>query len=170
MDLRTRMFVILATLLLFGPPLFGQVACTGNKPEIPCRTAIPEASSSVTSRPASVKPMLASPTVNGTFPRIASLWWGEYIYTSNPSQASKYQLFLAPSFTTAAAQAVRASAPQTPILATINAEETVQGAPAPPDSYYLRDIKGNKIQTWPGSPGNFLLNLTNPTVVQFLAQ
>ncbi|MDP9054792.1 MAG: carbohydrate binding domain-containing protein, partial [Acidobacteriota bacterium] len=70
----------------------------------------------------------------------------------------------------AQAQAVRSSAPQTPILASINAIETTNGAPSVPDNYYLKDVNGNKIQTWPGSPGNFLLNMTNPTVVQFLAQ
>jgi hypothetical protein len=165
------MFVVVITLLYlaFGTFLFGQVYCAGG-PGL-CATAA-EGTNSYTgiNQQTSLRPMLASPGPNGTFPRIASLWWGEYIYAASPSQAAKIQLFLAPGFTAGAAQAVRASAPGTPILGTINAEETVQGLPAVPDSYYLKDVRGNKIQTWPGTPGNFLLNLTNPAVVQFLAQ
>jgi hypothetical protein len=56
------------------------------------------------------------------------------------------------------------------ILTTINAMETTNGTPAVPDSYYLLDSNGQRIQNWPGNPGNFLLNLTNPTVAQFMAQ
>ena len=54
--------------------------------------------------------------------------------------------------------------------ASINAIETTNGVPAVPDSYYLLDVNGNKIQDWPGTPGHFLVNLTNPAVVQFMAQ
>ncbi len=42
--------------------------------------------------------------------------------------------------------------------------------PVVPDSYYLLDTNGNKIKNWPGNPGNYILNLTNPAVVQFMAQ
>jgi hypothetical protein len=106
----------------------------------------------------------------GSFPRIGSVWWGESIYTANPAQAAQIQLFLAPGFTTAAAKAVSGLNPDAPVLASMNAMETTAGVPAVPDSYYLLDVNGNRIQNWPGTPGNFLLNMTNPAVVQFMAQ
>ncbi len=105
-----------------------------------------------------------------SYPRIGSVWWGERIYTVNPAQADKIQLFLAPNFTPAAAKAVKTANPGTLILATMNAMETTNGTPAVPDSYYLLDSKGKRIQNWPGNPGNFLLNLTNPAVAEFMAQ
>jgi hypothetical protein len=95
------------------------------------------------------------------------VWWGEYLDTISSSEADQVQLFLAPSFTAAAASSVQSAAPQTPILNSINAIETVQGVPAVPSSYFLLDINGNPICDW---PGNYLLNLTNPTVVQYMAQ
>jgi hypothetical protein len=52
----------------------------------------------------------------------------------------------------------------------VNAMETTAGAPSVPSSYYLLDSNGNKIKNWPGNPGNYLLNLTNPAVAQFMAQ
>ncbi len=105
-----------------------------------------------------------------SYPRIGSVWWGERIYLVNPAQAEKIQLFLGPSFTPAAAQAVKLANPGTLILATINAMETANGTPAVPDSFYLLDSNGNRIQNWPGNPGNFLLNLTDPAVAEFMAQ
>jgi hypothetical protein len=80
------------------------------------------------------------------------------------------QIFLAPNFTPAQAVAVRASNPDALILNTINAEETVNGVPSVPDSYYLKSVNGSNIENWPGNPGNFILNLTNPAVVTMLAQ
>jgi uncharacterized protein (TIGR03437 family) len=44
------------------------------------------------------------------------------------------------------------------------------GAGAPPDSYYLLDTNGNRIEDWCGSAPRYLLNLTLPEVAQFLAQ
>ncbi len=107
---------------------------------------------------------------NGSYPQIGSVWWGEAIYTANPAQASQIQLFLAPGFTSAVANAVNLANPNAPLLAPMNAMETTAGVPVVPDSYYLLDSNGNRIQNWPGTPGNFLLNMTKPEVVQFLAQ
>ncbi len=103
------------------------------------------------------------------YPQIGSVWWGSGIYKANPSQAAKIPLYLAPNFTTTQANAVRASNPGSKILDTVNAMETTGGVPVVPDSYYLLDVNGKKIQNWPGTPGNFLLNLTNPDVVTFMA-
>ena len=115
-------------------------------------------------------PGAGAASYSGSFPQIGSIWWGESTYAANPTQAEKFKLFLAPNFDTAAATAVRSAAPATLQLTTINAMETTNGTPAVPDNYYLLDINGNRIQNWPGNPGNFVLNLTNPDVAQFLAQ
>ncbi len=105
-----------------------------------------------------------------SFPQIGSIWWGGEIYSANPSQASQIKLYLAPNFTPAAAAAVKAANPSSLLLMTVNAMETTGGVPNPPSSYYLLDSNGNKIKNWPGNPGNYLLNLTNPAVVQYMAQ
>jgi len=107
---------------------------------------------------------------SGSFPQIGSIWWGESTYAANPAQAEKFKLFLGPNFDTAAANTVRSMDPAGLQLTSINAMETTNGAPVVPDSYYLLDVNGNRIQNWPGNPGNFILNLTNPAVAQFLAQ
>ncbi len=104
-----------------------------------------------------------------SYPQIGSIWWGNQIYTASPSQAAKIKLFLGPGFTTTEATAVKASDPSAKLLITVNAMETTAGQPVVPDSYYLLDSHGNKIKNWPGNPGNYLLNLTNPAVVQFMA-
>jgi hypothetical protein len=114
--------------------------------------------------------VFAATAASPPYPRIGSVWWGERIYTVNPAQAEKIQLFLAPNFTLTSARAVKTANPGTLILATVNAMETTNGTPAVPDSYYLLDSNGNRIQNWPGNPGNFLLNLTNPAVAPFMAQ
>lgn len=105
-----------------------------------------------------------------SYPQIGSVWWGSTIYKASPSRAAQVQLYLAPNFTASQAAAVRASNSSAKILTTVNAMETTAGVPAVPDSYYLLDVNGNRIKNWPGNPGNFLLNLTNPAVVQFMAQ
>ena len=104
-----------------------------------------------------------------SYPQIGSIWWGNQIYTASPSQASQIKLFLGPGFTAAEATSVKASDPSAQLLITVNAMETTAGQPVVPDSYYLLDSYGNKIQNWPGNPGNYLLNLTNPDVIQFMA-
>ena len=102
---------------------------------------------------------------SGSYPRIGSIWSGEYVYTNAPNLTSKIQLYLGAPFTAAQATAIRAANPGAIILPTINATETTNGTPVVPDSYFLKDVNGNKIQDW---PGNYLLNLTNPVVAQFL--
>ena len=106
----------------------------------------------------------------GSYPRIGSLWWGDSIYSTSPAHASQIQLYLAPYFTAADAAAVRLLTPTTPILTTINAESTVGGLPSVPDSYYLKTVTGQNIVNWPGNPPNYVLNITNPDVIQLLAQ
>jgi len=112
-----------------------------------------------------------TPVPTGNFPRIGNVFHGETLFTASPTEAEQTQLFLGGDFTNSAAQTIRTAAPDTPLLVRVNATETVLGTPVVPDqSYYLKDTKGNNIQTWPGNPGDFLLNLTLPKVQQFLAQ
>ena len=87
-----------------------------------------------------------------------------------PLAGLQIQLYLSPNFTASAAAAVKASNQNSKLLVSVNAMETTGGAPVVPDSYYLLDVNGNKIANWPGNPANYLLNLTNPAVVQFMAK
>ncbi len=79
-------------------------------------------------------------------------------------------MFLAPAFSTAQAQSVRKSNPNTLMLTVVNAMETVNSATPPnvPEDYYLHDVNGNRIANWP-TPGDYMLNLTKPEVADFLA-
>jgi uncharacterized protein (TIGR03437 family) len=102
----------------------------------------------------------------GPYPHIGSIWTGEYILTSAPAQASQIQLFLGAGFTPSQAVQIRSTNPTVLILPAINSMETVNGTPSVPASYFLRDTSGNTIEDW---PGDYVLNLTNPAVVQFMA-
>ena len=102
----------------------------------------------------------------GSYPHIGSIWTGKTILTNSPAQASQIQLFLGAGFTPAQAVQNRSTNPNMLILPAINTMETVNGTPAVPASYFLRSTAGNMIQDW---PGDFVLNLTNPAVVQFMA-
>jgi uncharacterized protein (TIGR03437 family) len=105
--------------------------------------------------------------LNGSFPRIGSIWTGSYIYRTDPARAAKIQLFLGPGFSVDDAAAIRSKNPNALILPNVNATETTPGFPVIPDNYYLKDIHGNKIQHW---PGDYILNLTMPEVADYLAQ
>jgi hypothetical protein len=105
---------------------------------------------------------------NGSFPRIGSIWCGSYVYSTKPDQAKKIQLYLGGNLAINDANTIRAAEPNVLFLPSINATETTGTVPVvPDDSYYLKDVHGNKIQHW---PGNYLLNLTKPQVAEFLAQ
>jgi len=110
-------------------------------------------------------------TPSGAFPRIGSIWWGGYIYSTKPDQVGKLQLLLCPGVSAQQALSVRASSPNVLIIPNVNATETSSYTIPPnvPDSYFLKDIHGNKISDWP-DPGIYLLNLTKPEVGEFLAQ
>jgi len=101
----------------------------------------------------------------GSYPHIGSIWSGDYLYATNPVLTQGIGLFLGAKFTPEQATAIRATNPNAIILPSINATETVNGTPSVPDSYFLKDVNGNKVQDW---PGDYLLNVTNPVVAQFL--
>jgi uncharacterized protein (TIGR03437 family) len=105
---------------------------------------------------------------SGPFPRIGSIWQGEYILNTKPDQAAKIQVYFGPDGMTASqATALRAQNPNVLILPGVNAQETTDGSPAVAADYFLRDVNGSPIEDW---PGDFLLNLTKPEVATFLAQ
>ena len=111
-----------------------------------------------------------TPVPTGSFPRIGSIWNGEYFYANEPAQASQIQAFFGPNFTSTAGKALLSSDPDAPSLLTVNMMETTAGVPVVPSSYYLLDTNGNKICNWPGNPPNYILNLTNPTVAKYVGQ
>ena len=104
---------------------------------------------------------------DGSFPRIGNIWNGAYEYATAPEQAAQVQLYLGPYFDSATATALRNANPQVIILPSFNATSAFAPLPDIPDSYYLKDVNGNKIEDWPG--GYYLLNLTKPEVADFLA-
>jgi uncharacterized protein (TIGR03437 family) len=110
----------------------------------------------------------ASPT--GPFPRIGSIWWGSYIANTQPSLDSKIQMFLCPAFNPGQALAVRAANPNVLMLTNVNAMEATSYTSPPnvPEAYYLHDTTGKRIPNWP-TPGDYILNMTNPAVADFLA-
>ncbi len=112
----------------------------------------------------------AAASPSGAFPRIGSIWWGSYIAGSRPTQAPKIQLYLCPAFSLQEAQAARAANPNVLILPNVNAMETVNANTPPnvPDAYYLHDTTGKRIPNW-YTPGDYMLNMTNPDVADFLA-
>ncbi len=105
------------------------------------------------------------------FPRIGNIWIGEYVDTNAPENAQKTQLFLgANALTETQVLELRASNPGVLNLPPVSAADSA-GEGNPPDSYYLKDVNGNKIEDWcGGSLPSYLLNLTKPEVSQFLAQ
>ncbi len=102
---------------------------------------------------------------NGSYPHIGSIWTGEGFLTNTPAQASQIQLFLGAGFTPAQAVQIRSTNRSVLILPSINSMETVMGTPSVPSSYFLRNTAGNMIEDW---PGDYVLNLTNPAVAQFM--
>ncbi len=115
----------------------------------------------------------------GDFPRIGSIWWGEYLAQTRPEQAVRVGLYLAPAMSPGMAAGVRASNPRALFLPNVNATSTTTSvgadganvlAPAAvPDSYYLKDITGKRIAIWPTEPCSCMLNLTKLEVAEFLA-
>jgi uncharacterized protein (TIGR03437 family) len=106
------------------------------------------------------------------FPRIGNIWTGNWLFQTNPSHVNQIGLFLGPGpnpLPPEDAEAIRTANPNVLILTDISATDT-SGAVSPPDSYYLLDVNGNRIEDWCGSSPRYILNLTLPAVGQFLAE
>ena len=113
-----------------------------------------------------------NPLATLPFPRIGNIWTGNWLSQTNPSHANQIGLYLGPGpdpLTPQDAQTIRAANPNVLILTDVNAMDTT-GAGSPPDSYYLLDVNGSRIEDWCGSAPRYLLNLTVPAVAQFLAE
>jgi len=109
--------------------------------------------------------VVTAPT--GNFPRIGSIWGGEYILSTVPAQAAKIQLYLSPGMSTDDITSLRATNPGVLILFGGDATYTTPGGPFFPDDYYMKDMHGNKIQIWDNA--TYLLNLTKPEVAEAVA-
>jgi len=118
----------------------------------------------------------ARAVANGRFPRIGNLWgWGQWRYDAKIpiEQMAKVDLWMGADNRDPAGvaqlaadfYAIRAKNPNAIFLASINAVEPY--TTSVPDSYWLRDTAGKKIEVWPGS---YRLNLTKPEVADFQAR
>ncbi|MGA3042113.1 MAG: carbohydrate binding domain-containing protein [Bryobacteraceae bacterium] len=108
------------------------------------------------------------PARDGNFPRIGSIWVGEYVYATVPAQAEQIQLFLGAGIDANDTTTIRNVEPGVIMMPSFNATSQTDPSQVFPDDYYLYDVNGNKIQNWP-TPGSYLLNLTKPEVASFLA-
>jgi uncharacterized protein (TIGR03437 family) len=108
--------------------------------------------------------------LNPPFPRIGNIWSGSYLYATEPNLAAQTSLFLGPNFTAAQVTALRAANPNMLALPSLGATYTPPPSVATtPSSYLLKDVNGNPIAVWPGSPPLYLLNMTMPAVAQWAA-
>jgi uncharacterized protein (TIGR03437 family) len=103
------------------------------------------------------------PRVNPQFPRTGNLWGSSNLVPKGLEYASRIDLYLGASLTPAQIRALRALNPNILVLTSINTVENF----GLPDDYYLKDIRGKKIEVWPGT---FRLNLTKPYVAEHQAR
>ena len=102
---------------------------------------------------------------SASFPRVANIGGMSSVLLKGVSYAAKYD-FLTDSGNTPASvlgQLHKAN-PSMVILYWINSVEDWTGTL--PESYYLHDVNGNRIQDWPTA---WLLNMTNPAVAEYQA-
>lgn len=105
---------------------------------------------------------------NGSFPRIGSIWLGEYLNQNRPDLAKKIQLFFGPNGMTAAeANTLRASNPDVLILPAIQVDDDF--SLTLPETYYLHDVHGNRVSDW-CAPLSYVYNMTRPEVADYVAQ
>jgi hypothetical protein len=106
-------------------------------------------------------------TPGSSFPRIGNIWIGQSVLENAPENAKKTQLVLgADGLSAADVMQLRASNPHFLNILSVNVTDN-GGQGNPPESYFLHDTHGNRISDWPGL---YVLNVTKPAVVRFLAQ
>jgi hypothetical protein len=99
------------------------------------------------------------------FPRTGNLWGWWNLAHHDLDYLAKIDLWLGcDGIPIETARALRQRNPQTVFLASINAVDDFEGAPA---DYYLRDTAGNRLEVWPGM---WRLNLTRPEVADWRAR
>jgi hypothetical protein len=107
------------------------------------------------------------PPVNPGFPRIGNLW-GSWEVEKNGGvpHCARIPLWLGAGFTEAEMAQLRGLNKDVLVLGSINTVER-NGEPEVPESAYLHDTHGNRIEVWPGA---WRLNLTRPEVATMQAQ
>lgn len=105
----------------------------------------------------------ALPSVKPGFPRTANLWGSGNFTGKGMQYAARIDLWLGMHFSPGQIAEIRKYNPNVQILTSIN---TVENNDVP-DDYFLRDLKGQKIEVWPGA---YRLNLTRPEVAEYQAR
>ncbi len=101
--------------------------------------------------------------VNPSYPRTGNLWGSWEVQKKGLDYTAKNDLYLGADFSAADILRLRQLNPNIRILTSINAVENT----GLPDSYYLKDIHGNRIEVWTNS---YRLNLTHPEVAEYQAR
>jgi len=101
---------------------------------------------------------------NPSYPRTGNLWgWSDFI-AKGPAYMARIDLWLgAPLGSADVIRSLRYLNPDILVLTEINAIDDA----GLPDDYYLKDIYGNRLESWPGS---YRLNLTKPYVAEYRAR
>ena len=109
----------------------------------------------------------ALPAVNPGFPRIGNLW-GSWEVQKNGGipHCARIPLWLGAGFSESEIAQLRGLNPNVLVLGSINTVER-NGEPEVPESAYLHDTKGNRIEVWPGA---WRVNLTRPEVATMQAR
>jgi hypothetical protein len=105
-----------------------------------------------------------------SFPRKGNLWGSWNVVKKGIAYASHIDLYLGAGFSETEIVELRAANPNILVLDSINTVERSQDeidVTPIPDSYWLKDTAGKKIEVWPGA---WRLNLTKPEVAQMQAQ
>jgi hypothetical protein len=103
------------------------------------------------------------PAAKPGFPRTANLWGSWHFIPKGMEYASRIDLWLGANFKADQIRQLRRLNPNCLILNSIN---TVENNDVP-ESYFLRDTTGRKIEVWPGV---YRLNLTRPEVAEYQAR
>jgi hypothetical protein len=109
----------------------------------------------------------ALPAVNPSYPRIGNLWGSWEVQKSGGiPHCARIAMWLGAGFTEAEIAQLRGLNPNVLVLGSINTVER-NGEPEVPESAYLHDTKGKRIEVWPGA---WRVNLTRPEVATMQAR
>lgn len=104
--------------------------------------------------------------VNPAFPRTGNLW-GSWNYAAKPlREIARIDLWLGAHWSPDEIRILRQANPDVRVLTSYNAVER-EATEDVPDSYWLYDVNGNRVEVWPGA---YRLNMTKPQVAEFQAQ
>ena len=107
------------------------------------------------------------PTMTTRYPRVGNLWGSWGVIKGGVEHAARIKLYLGAGLTIDEVKALRKIDPNILVLGSINTVEREGNDPDVPESYWLHDVNGKRIEVWPGA---FRLNLTRPEVASFQAQ